>query len=170
MATIVFASITIPITIATLTSLANIIKACIKLWVMCLELCLFKCRRKETRNIRNFERKCFALETLVTVLSITLQAAIFTWQEYLTDSRFTETLYSVFITASTIGFGDFSYNEEVLRKKHVLVKTVLAIVNLVLKYLNLAMVASVFTTLSEFKWRRWFVECCFFRKKSTMDD
>ena len=73
---------------------------------------------------------------------------------YLTESRFTESFYSVFITSSTIGFGDFEYNLIDIAKKSELTKAFFQTFDLLLKYFNLAMVASVFSTMSQFQWKK----------------
>ena len=105
------------------------------------------------KSISRLKRKCFILEILVTVVLLTSQAALFAVYRYLTDSRFIESFYSVFVNSSTIGFGDFKYNTEEIGKKSDVIKTMFQMSDLVLKYLNLAMLASVFTALSEFKWK-----------------
>lgn len=148
MATVVFAIFTIPLTIRILNLISGIVKYCIELIIVLIERKLLK-----RNTINHFKVKCFLIEILVCGGLLTLQATLFMAYGYLTDSRFTESFYSVFITSSTIGFGDFDYNLLDIAKRSELTKTLFQTFDLLLKYFNLAMVASVFSTMSEFQWK-----------------
>ena len=149
MATIVFAIFTIPLTIRILNIISGVVKCCIQLIIVLIERKLLK-----RDKINQFKAKCFLIEILVCGCLLTLQAGLFVIYGYLTESRFTESFYSVFITSSTIGFGDFEYNLIDIAKKSELTKAFFQTFDLLLKYFNLAMVASVFSTMSQFQWKK----------------
>jgi len=156
MVTVVFAIFVIPHTIMTFEICGKVIENLLQLFIVSIE------RRILSRKaITHFFVKTLISESFLTVLTLVLHAAIYTKMKILKDHRFVETFYFVFVTTSTIGFGDFEYNyQQILRREDIL-KVIFGTSNLIFSYVNLSLLTLLFskfsviymTLSSKCKWR-----------------
>ena len=148
MVTVTYAIFTIPLMMAVLSLCANAIKYSLQLLIVAVEKRIL---RRNQQKILHFHPKCLILESVTLIICILLHASIYTNMKILTDSRYIETVYSVFIMTSTIGFGDFEYDTKKLQHDSDLEKLVFALSDLLFKFINLALLGSFFSTFSEFQ-------------------
>ncbi|XP_066926467.1 uncharacterized protein [Clytia hemisphaerica] len=111
--------------------------------------CSVECKVPVWRRECELNRAYFFMWTEYAMTVAT--TIVYTEMRILTDSRYIETIYSVFIMTSTIGFGDFEYDTMKLQYDGNLEKVVFATSDLFFKFINLALVGSFFSTFSEFQ-------------------
>ena len=135
--TIIYAVIFIPITTASVVFCGRFTTAVIKYFIISFESRLLK-QDKVTR----FERKIIAIQVALNIKFILLTSMFFhkTLLEHLTIF---DSFYFIFISISTIGFGDIVYDIEGLTKLDALKQSIYLVVISVLFYTSFSLLAAI---------------------------
>ena len=142
MVTILYALISIPCTSATLIYCGRLIVGIIKLIVVTFEGKLLKRKR-----IHYFQRKFIGLQLLATVGSVMLFA--YYHNSIVAPSQsFSTSLYFVFITVSTIGFGDIVPGQSHYASSTLLEVAMTALLEFNMIFTSMALVAAMISALT----------------------
>ena len=134
---IIYGLLSIPTSTVSVVFCARFIVGTVKLFILAIESNVLKRKR-----IYYFRRKLIFIQVLLNLLAGLIYSAI-VHNMYLYDRHFLDSIYFVFVTISTIGFGDISYNVDDNLKKKGVKDIILSIGEFIVFYVSFSLLASL---------------------------
>ena len=151
LATMIYAIPGIAIAVTTYTYAGHALCVLSKILIVFIERKVMK-----HNKIKQCDIKVFIIQVILCLTMMLIQAAIHS-REDMQNIRYFDSIYTMFITLTTIGFGDFSHDIDTHMVKNV---WYMFIIDSLLFLIGLATTASIITSISNIMSSKQPVSCC----------
>ena len=139
--TIIWGLLSIPMSTISVVFCGRFIASVTKLGIVTFETKILK-----RQSIHNLCKKLIGIQILLNILSGLIYSVIVN-EMIFPDRHFLDSIYFVFVTISTIGFGDLSYDAYKVVKKFGAEEVILAISEFIVFYVSFSILASLIDTM-----------------------